>query len=185
VARSLISIAAAWRAAVEVTARAYGLNPKVLAATRNGAGRPTADPSYWEPRKLALYVAVLTVDCTYAALAQAIGMHRDTVTSQCEEIRKNAASSPLLERRTEVLERRARQRMSIELVGIVEDAGRALVRAYELTGITETAEQAAWRESIVAGIGRIATLGPDNPTKNCGEADAQVITFPRSAEAAE
>jgi hypothetical protein len=181
-ARAAITISAAWRAAVEVTARAYGLNPKELAAT-SGARR--ADPSYWEPRKLALYVAVLTADCTYAGLAQVIGMHRDTVTSQCEEVRKNAASSPLLERRTVVLEIRARQAWAAELVEVVEEAGAGLARAYELAGMVESAEQVRWREAIIGGIREIAaTAGSVHPTKNCGELDARIITFPR-AEAAE
>jgi hypothetical protein len=181
-ARAPITIAAAWRAAVAVTARAYALNPEALAAS-SGARR--ADRAYWEPRKLALYVAVLTADCTYAGLAQVIGMHRDTVTSQCEEVRKAAASSPLLERRTVVLEMRARQAWAALLVEVVEEAGAGLARAYELMGMLETPEQAAWRETIVAGVREIAaTAGSVHPTKNCGEFDARVITFPR-AEAAE
>jgi hypothetical protein len=184
VARAAITISTAWRAAVEVTARAYGLNPRVLAATRNGAGRPAADPAYWEPRKLALYVAVLTADCTYAGLAQAIGMHRDTVTSQCEEVRRNAASSPLLERRTVVLEMRARQAWAALMVEVVEDASAGLAQAYTLMGMEEPPERASWRARIVAGVREIATAGAVNPTKNCGEPDARVITFPR-AEAAE
>jgi len=184
VAESAIFLLAAWRGAVAATARAYAVNPQILGGERR-RGRPITDPIYWEPRKLALYVTVLATGCTYAGLARVLGLHKDTVTSQCEEVRLWAASSPMMERRTIVLETRARARLAQELVGTFEEMGRAISWTFELAGVPEEAEDARRRVAILAGMHRAAaTLGPDKPTENCGSLASEIITFPLS-EAAE
>ena len=110
------TVNAAWSAAVCVTARAYKLSEQVLGSTAPGGRSKRTPPAYWLPRKVAIYVAVLACDCTYAALARSIGMHRDTVTSQVDEVRELVAEDRMLRQLVDTLERNARAR----LVGVID-----------------------------------------------------------------
>lgn len=111
-------IDAAWQAAVAATARAYGLKASILGATE-GKGRQQRTPSaYWPARKVCIYVAVLAGNCTYADLARAIGMHRDTVGGYCHEMNAKAEADPMFARRMAVLEKFARAR----LIGVLQQA---------------------------------------------------------------
>ena len=67
---------------------------------------------------MAIYVAVAAADCTYAALAREIGMHRDTVTSQCGEVREEAEADRPFARLVETLVRNS----SARTVGLVDTA---------------------------------------------------------------
>jgi hypothetical protein len=104
------SVQASWEAAVFVTARAYQLDRSILGETAAGGRGPRTPQPYWEARKVAIYVAVLAVDCTYAALGRVIGTHRDTVTSQCKDVQERVAVDPMLGRLVDRLERDARNR---------------------------------------------------------------------------
>lgn len=105
------TVDAAWSGAVCVTARAYKLSEAVLGSTAPGGRSKRTPPAYWLPRKVAIYVAILVADCTYAALARAIGMHRDTVTSQVDEVRELVAEDRMLRQLVDTLERNARARL--------------------------------------------------------------------------
>jgi hypothetical protein len=178
-ARAAFTLQAAWQAAVAVTASAYDVNARVLGSLgrpgrRGGACTP---PSYWPARKAAVYVAVLTADCTYAELARLLGLHRDTVTSQCEELRLAVIEDPMLERRLEVLEQRARARLARELLSIFGDLRRAIEQAWTLT------EDAIERGSLSARMGEVAAYGRTNPTLPEPGVDATLFTFPRLGSA--
>jgi hypothetical protein len=56
-----------------------------------------------EPKKLALYVAVTLAGCDYASLSRHVGLHRDTVTSHCAEVRELCAADERIERLVEAL----------------------------------------------------------------------------------
>jgi hypothetical protein len=105
------TVLASWEAAVFVTARAYRLDRLVLGETEGEGRRARVPRDYQAARKLAIYVAVVAVDCTYAALARIIGMHRDTVTSQWQEVQAAIEADPLLARMAASLERYARNRV--------------------------------------------------------------------------
>lgn len=106
----------AWQAAVWLTARAYKLDAKVLGSTAAGGRGPRTPTPYWRARKVAIYVTVEIADCTYAAVARAIGMHRDTVTSQVDEVRGLIEADRLLAQLVETLEQYGRRRLTGELL---------------------------------------------------------------------
>ena len=118
-ARSELTVLAAWEAAVVVTARLYKLKPSELGAVRAGEDptRARTQRRCWEARKVATIIAVVVADCTYAALARAIGLHRDTVTAHCAQFHAMCEVDPLLEHRAEVLERYARAEMLSRMEG--------------------------------------------------------------------
>lgn len=109
------SVAQSWQAAVAVTAAAYGVDPAVLGAESRGRGpRPPAD--IWEPRKMAVHLAVVISGVSYAALGRHIGLHRDTVASHCADVRdaihdEIESASLALEPLAKSLERLARARL--------------------------------------------------------------------------
>jgi hypothetical protein len=139
------TVEAAWRAAVAVTARAYKLSDRVLGAAAPSGRCKRTPPGYWLPRKVAIYVAVLICDCTYAALARAIGMHRDTVTSQMDEVRELVDADRVLARLVETLER---------------DAGARLVGALD----SRLAAHQADRDHVQSlRRDRLATAAPEPP----------------------
>lgn len=111
-------IDAAWEAAVRATARAYRLKAHILGSTEGEGRQQRTPPEYWPARKVAIYVAVLAGNCSYADLARAIGMHRDTVTGYCHEMNARAEADPMFARRIAVLEKFARAR----LVGVLQQA---------------------------------------------------------------
>ena len=95
-------VAAAWEAAVEVTAAAFDVDPDGLRAESRGRGpRPAAE--LWAPKKMAVHVAVILADCGYAALGAHLGLHRDTVASHCASIRELAATDDRFEALSETL----------------------------------------------------------------------------------
>jgi hypothetical protein len=184
--RAAFTIAAAWRAAVFVTARAYDVRSEVLGALgRPGRGGGSCTPrAYWDVRKVAVYVAVLTADCAYAELARVLGMHRDTVTSQCEELRLRVIEDAMLDRRLTVLEQRARARMARELASIFGDLEQAIAHAMDLAdGAIGPMTAAAVRQTLMARACAISPPGGDNPTVRdaafASRSDAALFTFPR------
>lgn len=83
---SIWPMAAAWSAAVEVTAVAYGVPPEVIAAESRGRG-PRPPREVWQAKKMAVHLAIVLGQCDYAALGRQIGLHRDTVASHCAWVR--------------------------------------------------------------------------------------------------
>jgi hypothetical protein len=76
-------ILSAWRVAVEVTAPAYAVAPEAIMAPSRGRG-PKPPAAVCEAKKIAIYLTVILVDgLQYAALAGALGLHKDTVSSHC------------------------------------------------------------------------------------------------------
>ena len=113
--RTAETVKAAWKGAVTSTARAYDLKLKVLGSTAPGGRGPRTPPPYWFPRKVAIYVAIDAVDCTYAALAREIGMHRDTVASQCGEVRERVEADRVFARLVDTLVEKTRLRAKSRL----------------------------------------------------------------------
>ena len=95
-------IAKCWEAAVVVTAAAYGVDPALVARQSRGRG-PRPPPEIWEPRKLAVHLAIVLSDATYAELGRHIGLHRDTVASHCDWAREACAQDVELEGRVDAL----------------------------------------------------------------------------------
>lgn len=96
-------MAAAWSAATEVAAVAFGISPDLLRAPSRGRG-PKPPVAAREPKKMAVHLAVMLADCEYAELGRLIGLHKDTVASHCagqrarcdEDIEAEATSDLLL-----------------------------------------------------------------------------------------
>lgn len=80
---------AAWDAAVEVTAAVYGVAPGPLRAPSRGRG-PRPPERAREPKKVAVWLAVLLSGRDYKAVARFLGLHKDTVSSHCADIREEA-----------------------------------------------------------------------------------------------
>lgn len=81
---------AAWDAATEVTAAAYGVQAQMLRAPSRGRGpRPPAE--IWSAKKMAVHLTVVLADCDYSALSRHIALHKDTVASHCAAVRQAVA----------------------------------------------------------------------------------------------
>ncbi|MGH6956251.1 MAG: hypothetical protein ACREEW_06250 [Caulobacteraceae bacterium] len=104
------SIARAWEAAVTVTAAAYDVAPAAIRAPSRGRG-PRPQSVAWEPRKMAVHLAVVLTGCSYAAVGREIGLHRDTVASHCAEMRDQVLAEAWAETASETLEKLARARL--------------------------------------------------------------------------
>jgi hypothetical protein len=145
------AVETAWWAAVLVTARAYAVNRRVLGATGGGGRGPITPPDYWRARKVAIYLAVLICDCSFAALARAIGMHRDTVTTQCDEIRELLEGEPLLAKRMDIMERDGR------------NLALGSLAAFHATVAADMAMMEAWKSD------RLPTRKPPPPRQMRGQ----------------
>lgn len=125
------SIQAAWEAAVAVTANAYGVDAELIRAQSRGRG-PRPPSEIWEPRKMAVHLAIIIADCSYASLGRVIGLHRDTVASHCAEMRDHILGEARAETASVALEKLARARLSTEVVQRI-DAMRAQLAMLEET----------------------------------------------------
>lgn len=185
-AEAAFFVEAAWRAVVAETARFYRVRRTQLGAVRAAAGRNALSaPAYRDIRKVAVYVTVLTADCSYAALARVLGMHRDTITSQCEDVRALVIDDPMLTRQTQLLEERARARLMPELAEVLDRVDEALAKTYELAGETEPPEWAARRRAIRARISDFPRYEGARPTGFGAGFEAELIKFPLLAEGPE
>lgn len=92
-----------WRAAVEVTATAYWVDQSDLLAPSRGRG-PRPPERIWEAKKMAVHLTVLVSACSYAALAREIGFHKDTITSQCADMRDRVLDDDAMEAKSAALE---------------------------------------------------------------------------------
>lgn len=82
-------LAEAWAAASEVTAAAWAVDAAAIKAPTRGRGaRPP--PQVWEPKKIAVYLAISLSNGDQAELARLLGMHKDTVSSHCAWARERA-----------------------------------------------------------------------------------------------
>lgn len=104
-------IRAAWHAAVDVTASAYGLDVRHLLAESRGRG-PRPPEEIWQAKKMAVHLAILLSGRSYSALAREIGFHRDTVCSHCAWMREARISDHRIEELANSLETSARLRLA-------------------------------------------------------------------------
>lgn len=89
-------IADAWRAAAQVTAAAYGVQPDAIMAPSRGRG-PKPPEAVQAPKKMAVHLAVIMAGCDYAALGRHVGLHKDTVSSHCAAMRRVCAEDHQLD----------------------------------------------------------------------------------------
>jgi hypothetical protein len=186
--RTELAVIAAWNAAVIETAGVYRIDSKVLGQVRQAGPRVRREgrtpPAYWEARKVATYVAVLAADCTYAALARVMGLHRDTVTCVCEEIRNAAIEDAMFWRRIEQLEIRARARVLPELRRLLDAVDQAMVRMYALQGEEEPPEEVERRRALKLRVADASLNAGANPTaiRTASPYHENIIGFPGKAE---
>lgn len=90
--------------------------------------RQRTPKQYWDVRKVAIYVAVRIADCGCAAMAREIGMHRDTVTSQCEEVRQRAGADAMFARFLDQTEQYVRAQWAGQLAGLGAEVQAAQAR---------------------------------------------------------
>jgi hypothetical protein len=140
-----------WDAAHRVVARRYRLDAQVLGASERLGKRQRTPRDYWDVRKIAISVAVRAADCTYAAMAREIGMHRDTVTSQCLDIQARAEAEPMFARLLDQTEHEVRVRLDAELTRALAE----LVYARARIGAVLGAKQASNRRLRPTKIGGV------------------------------
>ncbi|HUO21693.1 MAG TPA: hypothetical protein VMU59_04190 [Caulobacteraceae bacterium] len=101
------ALAQAWPAAARVTAAAYAVDAAAIMAPSRGRG-PRPAPEAWDAKKVAIYLAVCLSGCDYAALGRHVGLHKDTVSSHCADVRARLADADRDEISLEALEAIAR-----------------------------------------------------------------------------
>jgi len=80
----------AWHAAVAVVAATYGLETQLLTQESRGRGaRPP--PAAWMAKKTAVWLAIALSGCRYVDAARALRLHKDTISSHCEDVRRAAS----------------------------------------------------------------------------------------------
>ena len=99
-----------WRTAAEVTATSYWVPAADLMAPSRGRG-PRPPEHLWEAKKMAVHLTVLVSGCSYAALARTLGFHKDTITSQCAEMRDRVLMDDAMEVKSSALEALVRWRL--------------------------------------------------------------------------
>ena len=139
----------AWSAAVIVVAAAYDLPTEEIAQESRGrVPRPPA--RVWEARKMAVFIAVSLSGCDYATLGRELGLHKDTISSHCSEIRRACEEDDTLETMSNALEQAADAQLAAQalrrtVVGKPRSVGRAARadRARLLLRTAETLRQVA------------------------------------------
>lgn len=127
------SVAQCWETAVEVTAAAYHVDAADLGAPSKGVGaRPVKE--CWEARKIAVQLAVMLAECSYAALGRVAGLHRDTVAAHCAEVRDELLKVESVEAGLLALERLARGRLDRAAAGQLDAVRAHLAMLEEATG---------------------------------------------------
>lgn len=91
-----------WTASVAVTAAAFAVREDLIAAPTRGRGPRPPEAARW-PRKVAIHLAVIVSDCDYLELARLLGMHKDTISSHCAELRQRCADDPSVEALSEAM----------------------------------------------------------------------------------
>lgn len=106
-----ISIRAAWSAAAEVSAVAYGVQVEQIMAESRGRGpRPVSE--VWPAKRMAVHLAIHLSGASYSALSREIGFHRDTVCSHCAGMREARIEDHQLDELANALEAAARVRLA-------------------------------------------------------------------------
>jgi hypothetical protein len=153
--RTALAVDAVWRTAVAEAAASYRVECAVLGQVRPApaqrGARLVTPPLYVEPRKVAVYVAVLVADCSCVALARAIGMHRDTVHSQCRDVRQGILDDGLFARRVAIIEQRARVRLASLMQATIAACAQALELLDEESPLVYAAELSADEDANAAG----------------------------------
>lgn len=97
-----LQIAAIWEASTASVGAAYNVAPGDLRRPSLGRG-PRPQKTLWEPKKVAVYITAWLTQCDCAALARAIGLHRDTVHSHCASIREKMAQDAAFDAQVRLL----------------------------------------------------------------------------------
>ncbi|HEY1447493.1 MAG TPA: hypothetical protein VGF33_03075 [Caulobacteraceae bacterium] len=77
----------AFEAAADAVAGVFDLDPDDILAPSRGRG-PRPPPEVWGPKKLVVYLTVASTNATYAEVARAVVLHKDTVASHCADVRR-------------------------------------------------------------------------------------------------
>jgi hypothetical protein len=131
----------AWEEAVRTTAAAYGIEPELLRAESRGRG-PKPPERAREPKKMAVHLAVVLADCSYAELGRAIGYHKDTIAGHCAEVREAVLHDDGAETAAAALERLARGRLELASLQRI-DSARAHLAMLEQAAIDLVSVQSA------------------------------------------
>lgn len=154
-----------------VTAATYGVGPELLLAESRGRG-PRPPEQAREPKKIAVFIAVVLADCEYIQLARHVGLHKDTIASHCAEIRA-LSEDDRRERHIEVLIAAAAVRLQLAPAQLPLDRAERIVRVREL-------ERHMNQAFAAARLRRTDEAPPSSAPSSVSELDhGNVIELPR------